>query len=587
MRMPERVNFKSLFRSIFPSALRFTSSRKASFSVRFPNMKSPRWPTFGFACLTTLLLVIGVTNEATAQQPNTLSSTPPTNNITPTVTVEMGDVGGKFFGQVPEPTKTRRYYIAAEPELWDFAPQGLDPVCGKPLPPPVLIQRQVGKIRYVQYTDATFTTKVFQNPRLGILGSVLRGLAGEFLAVTFLNRGGQPLSMHPHGVKYDKDSEGSHYQPRPGLGAAVGPGAKFTYVWQLDAESAPMPTEPSTKGWLYHSHVNGDEEANLGLIGFIVVADPARARADATPTDIDREHAALFMMFDESGLGEAEREAAEYASLSTNNAVPVKPWWQTQEQLEQGVRASINGFIFGNTPGLEMNEGERVRWYLFGLGSERDFHTAHWHGLRVVEEGRRRTDVVELLPASMKVADMNADNPGQWLFHCHVADHMAEGMFARVTVHPKSGTKRAPAPAYFGVAGAQKSFQIKNAQARLSSDQATIQITGTVTIFEAFSVFTQPVTFQLLGGNVTFTPNRKGQAKVGRQEFQIKNASQFGVVYGGQMEFELTLQGPEWRAGLMKTSVPNPRPTQITAPITIRVGTASHSGTVTMPCVFE
>src|SRR5688572_13442461 len=166
--------------------------------------------------------------------------------------------------------------------------------------------------------------------------------------------------MHPHGVKYDKDSEGSHDQPRPGLGAAVGPGAKFTYVWQLDAESAPMPTEPSTKGWLYHSHVNGDEEANLGLIGFIVVADPARARADATPTDIDREHAALFMMFDESGLGEAEREAAEYASLSTNNAVPVKPWWQTQEQLEQGVRASINGFIFGNTPGLEMNEGERV-----------------------------------------------------------------------------------------------------------------------------------------------------------------------------------------------------------------------------------
>jgi FtsP/CotA-like multicopper oxidase with cupredoxin domain len=95
-------------------------------------------------------------------------------------------------------------------------------------------------------------------------------------------------------------------------------------------------------------------------------------------------------------------------------------------------------------PGLDMNEGERVRWYLFGLGSENDLHTAHWHGLRVLEEGRRRTDVVELLPASMKVADMEADNPGQWLLHCHVAEHMANGMFARVTVYPTNSHRREP-----------------------------------------------------------------------------------------------------------------------------------------------
>ena len=84
-----------------------------------------------------------------------------------------------------------------------------------------------------------------------------------------------------------------------------------------------------------------------------------------------------------------------------------------------------------------MNEGERVRWYLFGLGSEKDFHSAHWHGLRALEEGHRRTDVVELLPASMKVADTLADNPGSWLLHCHVAEHMEKGMFARFTVHPR------------------------------------------------------------------------------------------------------------------------------------------------------
>ena len=114
---------------------------------------------------------------------------------------------------------------------------------------------------------------------------------------------------------------------------------------------------------------------------------------DRPGLDVDREQAALFMIFDESGLGEAEREAAEYASLNTNNAAPVKTWAQTQELIEQGSRHAINGYIFGNLPGLELNEGERVRWYLFGLGSEKDFHTAHWHGQRVLEDpGMRLVD---------------------------------------------------------------------------------------------------------------------------------------------------------------------------------------------------
>src|SRR4051812_49741052 len=39
----------------------------------------------------------------------------------------------------------------------------------------------------------------------------------------------------------------------------------------------------------------------------------------------------------------------------------------------------------------------------------------------------RSTDVAELLPMSMKVADMVPDNPGTWLYHCHVNDHILAG----------------------------------------------------------------------------------------------------------------------------------------------------------------
>ena len=48
-----------------------------------------------------------------------------------------------------------------------------------------------------------------------------------------------------------------------------------------------------------------------------------------------------------------------------------------------------------------------------------------------------RTDVVNLLPASMVVADMVPDAPGTWLFHCHVNDHITAGMLARFRVLPR------------------------------------------------------------------------------------------------------------------------------------------------------
>lgn len=506
------------------------------------------------------------TNRVTGAAANIVA---PTNAIQPTTTVQTGDRGGRFFGKIPDPAKVRRYYIAAEPQLWDYTPQDRDVVCGKPLPPHILEKKRHGKLRYVQYTDETFTTKVFENPRLGIMGPVLRGVTGEFLLVTFLNRTSRPLSMHPHGVRYDKDSEGAFYEPKPGLGSAVGPDARFTYVWHLDAASGPSPQEPSSKGWLYHSHVEADDEANMGLMGFIVVTDPERARPDGTPKDIDREMAALFMMFDESGLGAAEREAAEYGQLGIG--MVQRTWSEMQEIMELGARASINGYIFGNLPGLDMNEGEKVRWYLFSLGSVDDFHTAHWHGLRVVEEGRRGTDVVELLPASMKVADMVADNPGTWLFHCHVAEHMLEGMFAAVTVYPKDRpTKAAP---FFGLQEAVQSLRIQKLRAGTGPGEAALHITGVVTVFQAFSVFTDPITIRIGNKEASFKLDRRGTASNEHGTFRALNSSNFGVVYGGLMEFDLTLTSKEWQAEASKPE----------SNLTLKFRSATHSAKIELP----
>jgi hephaestin len=64
-----------------------------------------------------------------------------------------------------------------------------------------------------------------------------------------------------------------------------------------------------------------------------------------------------------------------------------------------------------------------------------EIHAPHWHANTVVAM-HMRTDVLNLLPMGMIVADMVPDNPGVWLFHCHVGPHLDAGMVTRYEVLP-------------------------------------------------------------------------------------------------------------------------------------------------------
>ena len=306
--------------------------------------------------------------------------------------------------------QTRTYFVQAEDVSWNYAPLGRDPVYNQPLPAPWGTQTVFAKQHYVQYTDSTFTTAVPQPAWQGILGPMLHAVVGDSMRVVFHNATSGPLSIHPHGVQYDPADEGAVYYPPRGGGDSVTAGGKYTYHWYARPESGPLPGEPSSKVWLYHSHVAPDQDIYRGLIGTIVITDPAHARPDGTPDDVDREFTTLWLIFDEN--------------------TPTTP----PDSMEGNFKHTINGYFFGNLPGLEMNQGDRVRWYLVALGNEVDTHSPHWHGAVINLEGRTYTDVVDLVPATMKVGDMIADNPGVWLLHCHVADHMMAGMYTTFTI---------------------------------------------------------------------------------------------------------------------------------------------------------
>jgi len=346
---------------------------------------------------------------------------------------------------LPSGGKTRTYFIAAEEVDWHYAPGGnvlMEPFCADPdafaRPMPGRIGLRYKKAIYRGYTDATFQRLQVASPQwqhLGMLGPLMRAEVGDRLRVTFRNKTRFPASIHPHGVFYLKTSEGSGYSD--GTAAAdkkddvVSPGGSVVYEWLVPERAGPGPADGSSLVWLYHSHVQGPKDINAGLIGAIIVTAKGRARPDGTPLDVDREFVTLFNIYDEnqSAYFDVNLKAFLGPSSSTVN---------TNDLLfiESNKKHTINGFIFANLPLLTMKQGEHVRWYLLGMGGESDLHTPHWHGNSVLCQGRR-TDVVELLPASMKVADMIPDNPGVWMYHCHVNDHMAEGMSARFQVTPQ------------------------------------------------------------------------------------------------------------------------------------------------------
>jgi hephaestin len=348
----------------------------------------------------------------------------------------------------PPPGVTRTYYVAADEVEWDYAPSGTNRITGGPFGAmesfvtaqgPDRIGKVYRKSVFREYTDETFTQlkpRPAEWQHLGVLGPLLRGAVGDTIVVMFRNHTTYPASMHPHGVFYTKNSEGAGSSDGTN-GAdtaddAVPPGGGYRYVWPIPERAGPSHGEPSTALWMYHSHVNEELDVNAGLMGPLIVTRRDAARADGTPNDVDRELVVAFYEFDENFSRHLETNIKAYAGKPASvNRAELFFWTPFGGS---NFKESMNGFLYGNLDGLTMTQGERVRWYLLA-STNFEVHAPHWHGNTVIAN-HMRTDVTSLTTMGMLVADMVPDNPGTWLFHCHVNVHQNGGMIAQYTVRP-------------------------------------------------------------------------------------------------------------------------------------------------------
>ncbi|XP_029786146.1 hephaestin isoform X3 [Suricata suricatta] len=330
----------------------------------------------------------------------------------------------------------RTYYIMAEEVEWDYCPdrswelewhnQSEKESYGH-----IFLSNQDGllgsrykKAVFREYTDGTFKIprpRTGPEEHLGILGPLLRGEVGDILTVVFKNNASRPYSVHAHGV----------VESNTGWPLAAEPGEVLTYQWSIPERSGPGPNDSACVSWIYYSAVDPIKDMYSGLVGPLTICRKGILEPYGGRTDMDREFALLFLIFDENQSWYLEENIATHGAQEPGHVN-----LQNETFLESNKMHAINGMLYSNLRGLTMYQGERVAWYMLAMGQDIDLHTIHFHAESFLYRNGEsyRADVADLFPGTFEIVEMVASNPGTWLMHCHVSDHVHAGMETLFTV---------------------------------------------------------------------------------------------------------------------------------------------------------
>lgn len=235
-----------------------------------------------------------------------------------------------------------------------------------------------------------------------IPGPTLDVSAGDHVIIKVNNKASVAHSVHTHVVRFPNGSDGV----KPSSVAM--PGQTITIEWDaVFAGSFP-----------YHDHagMNGEGDGvKRGLFGVLAVHAPEEAKAD-------RENVVVLADFDPLLY-------KQLPGISVGEAGPGPGEYRGGHQYMH----TINGRAYEEwSPHFEAKLGDRVRWRVISMGQE--FHTFHVHGHRWTGSDGVLTDNVTLGPGTYFTFDWKEDAVGDWLYHCHVPNHMEGGMMGLYSV---------------------------------------------------------------------------------------------------------------------------------------------------------
>jgi FtsP/CotA-like multicopper oxidase with cupredoxin domain len=227
-------------------------------------------------------------------------------------------------------------------------------------------------------------------------GPTIQANQGDRVRIVVDNHLPEPTSMHWHGFDIPFDMDGG-----PGLSQdAISPGGRFVYEFTLQQEGT----------FFYHSHMAMQEM--MGMIGAFIMHPK-----EAYDPPVEKDFAIILQ---------------EYAVLPNNptpNSMNMEYNWLT-----------LNGKSGPSNTPLIVRLGDRVRLRFINLGM--DHHPIHMHGHQFVitgTEGGRQpkstwgpNNTVLVGVAQSRTVEFLANNPGDWMIHCHMPHHMMNQMSSMV-----------------------------------------------------------------------------------------------------------------------------------------------------------
>lgn len=249
-------------------------------------------------------------------------------------------------------------------------------------------------------------------------GPTIEANEGDRVRIILENHLPELFAPHWHGLELPIDQDGV-----PGISQKpIPPHGSHTYEFTLNQNGT----------FFYHSHMPMQEM--LGSIGLFIV-HPKKPHVPK----VDRDFGLIFQGWD----------------IKPNNTVPntlaMEFNWLT-----------INGKAGPATTPICVKRGERVRIRMVNLSM--DHHPVHLHGhhffLTGTEAGRVRGPVVVpentiiLGVAQARDIEFVANNPGDWMLHCHLPHHMMNQMVSMVG--PTGAADTAAGHQHAGAADAYK-----------------------------------------------------------------------------------------------------------------------------------
>jgi manganese oxidase len=235
-------------------------------------------------------------------------------------------------------------------------------------------------------------------------GPTIEAAQGDRVRIVLENRLPEPTTMHWHGLEIPNAMDGMPYiSQKPIL-----PGERFAYEFTLHQNGT----------FFYHSH--GAMQEMMGMMG-IFVLHPQRAFAPQVDHD----------------FGIVLQEWALLPNNSIPNTAGMEFNWLT-----------FNGKAGPATTPIVVPWNSRVRIRFVNLGM--DHHPIHLHGhtfqVTGTEGGRKPPttwdpgNTVLVGVAQARDIEFVADNPGDWMIHCHLPHHMMNSMMDLLSERPISTT---------------------------------------------------------------------------------------------------------------------------------------------------